>query len=317
MMNKMELQMYQPNIEIDQEGFPIIAQPVEERFHLQVYRKLYTSRSRNTQENCCCAHTYEHLNSSCHNRYLDEDQESGEATSSSLVVLRTPYNNTDTNLKKYFKSTLYMKNTFSKMYSNEIIFDQNTKYSWNPDENDKKSSHKKEMKLGLENSIIPKINCQSKKKAEIYIPIWKELLMGELIFEESETNYPKLRKKYFPKHKFFQVIICMSKFVPFTIARLILTLLFLLFILLSWVSLEVSFYYRLYIHIMMHKLGETQGHKLVFTGKSSNGPVIYLLRHISCPYCKQQQQVRILNKYFTAMMEERRNMLMNNKSANG
>ncbi|XP_047495078.1 uncharacterized protein LOC125043148 [Penaeus chinensis] len=143
-------------------------------------------------------------------------------------------------------------------------------------------------------------NKPKEKRREVYISIWKELFLGEAIFDAQEPKIPDPRYRCLFKSSKW------AKFVPFFLLKLLHFLFIILRVCLPSVSITGFYYLRVYKHQRIHQVGEERGIEPVFTGKVYHGPIIYGVRMLTCPFCREKSASKISLKYFESTYRERK-----------
>lgn len=146
----------------------------------------------------------------------------------------------------------------------------------------------------------PSVRKPKEKRREIYISTWKELILGEAIFDAQEPKFKEPRFRCMFKYSRW------AKCMPLFLLRLLHLLFLIVRLFLPSVSITGFYYHRVYRHLRIHQVGEERGIEPVFTGKVYHGPIIYGVRMLTCPFCREKSASKISLKYFESTYRERK-----------
>ncbi|XP_042858728.1 uncharacterized protein LOC122244817 [Penaeus japonicus] len=152
--------------------------------------------------------------------------------------------------------------------------------------------------LGMPSS--PSAGKPKEKRRAIEISIWKELFLGESIFDVQEQNLAEGR---------YRCLVNLSKkakFMPLFLLKLLHLFVIIMRVCLPSLSVTGFYYHRVYRHLRIHQVGEERGIEPVFTGKVYHGPIIYGVRMLTCPFCREKSASKISLKYFESTFQERK-----------
>lgn len=266
-----------------------------------------------------------------HNLTISRDEESGETTRQKVMVVRRPPEDctSDTELELQLQAlvssqdlspqalqsvylncmlpayTLHQGCVHSALFDDHhALFSELSQHSPKARSDDDKMLTKKQpFRIPFTHS-----DTVSKKKV-VRISIWQEFCRGYRVYDDTGMDWKELRKNcnlLAPLQFVFGDYLDLSV-LPCTV----LWLLRLLFIFLKCcytpcVGLNIVYYHLLYNHVKIHQTGYERGIEPVFTGAVYQGPLIYSIRAISCPYCRQKRESKISMRYFESLRQERR-----------
>ncbi|XP_042237071.1 uncharacterized protein LOC121876178 isoform X2 [Homarus americanus] len=152
---------------------------------------------------------------------------------------------------------------------------------------------------------VPLVSTENKSsRKEINISIWKEFCRGQLVYDDGAAKLSKY-SFWVP----FQVVLGdYAVYVPCCLVWLLRILAVTLKICVPAVGIQVAYYHQLYNHMKIHLAGDERGLDPVFTSIVYQGPLIYSVRYLSCPYCRYTRQSKTVLKYFESLCQERRGM---------
>lgn len=157
---------------------------------------------------------------------------------------------------------------------------------------------------------VPALHCERKphKKEEVTISICREFCRGEMVYDDTAVEWEELRKTCRFWTPLQTILGDLTKFIPCCLLWLLRFVLTLLNVCVPAVGIQIVYYHHLYVHMKIHQVGIERGLDPVFTGPVYQGPMIYSVRHFSCPYCRYKRESKILLKYFQSLSQERRDM---------
>ncbi|XP_069189979.1 uncharacterized protein [Procambarus clarkii] len=268
----------------------------------------------------------------------NEDQESGEMTGQQVVVVRRPPENsriqtdvrilhrnairTQLEALQYSVSHRALHLHWNFLSSSPALHLETPRIPFH-NVNDSRTSElpiqptgfRREHELHLERTATRKpFRLQSSyseskpNKKEVYISIWKEHCRGQLVYDDNAVEWKELKNKcrfWIP----FQVVLGdFAIFLPCCLLWLFRLVVVTLKICVPSVGLQMVYYHFLYNHIKIHLIGNERGVEPIFTGAVYQGPMIYSVRYVSCPYCRYKRESKALLKYFDILYQERRDM---------
>lgn len=146
----------------------------------------------------------------------------------------------------------------------------------------------------------------SRNNNEVTISIWREFCRGPLVYEDTMLEWQQLKKKCILWPHLQAIFGDFAQFVPYCVVWMLRVLLCGLKICIPWVGLQLVYFHFLYIHMKIHVTGEKRGLEPVFVGQASQGPMIYSIRHLTCPYCRQKRQKFDSLWYLEKLRQEQR-----------
>lgn len=157
---------------------------------------------------------------------------------------------------------------------------------------------------------VPVAHTESKpnKKGEVTISIWKEFCRGELVYDDTAVEWEKLKRNCRYWTPLQTILGDVAKFIPCCVFWLLQFLLTFMNVCVPAVGIQIVYFHHLYVHMKIHQVGNERGLDPVFTGAVYQGPMIYSVRHFSCPYCRYKRQSKVLLRYFQSLSQEMRDM---------
>ena len=258
------------------------------------------------------------------------DQESGEATGRRVIVLRKIQPNTRPSWAEYSfvrsrilhgtsnynpgtQPTLSTCRSFTShlelprvppLWSGDIscpdsLYESHT----NPQTDSRKNVPKVPFRVP---QIRPKTN--KPKRKEVTISIWREFCRGPLVFSDANASWNDVKDTCLLWPHLQTLFGDNSLFVPLYCVFIVRILLLMLKVFVPWVGLQLSYFHLLHVHLKIHMTGEKKGVHPVFIGAASQGPIIYSIRHLWCPYCRYNKQCKVTLRYFETLLRERQSM---------
>lgn len=252
------------------------------------------------------------------------DQESGEATGRKVVVLRKLQRNTPhpgmlfpshllhPSFRLHPSPRLSQRLTFHHESSRvpPLWSEENSVFA--------RSLNRPHNDLGTEASgamskvpfRVPQVNPEVKpqKINEITITIWREFCRGPLVYEDANASFKELKDQCLLWPHLQSVFGDSAVLVPFCLVWLVRVLLVMLKVFIPWLGLQLTYFHFLYVHLKIHTAGEKKGVRPVFVGAACQGPMIYSIRHLCCPYCRYNKQCNAALRYFEILLRERQGM---------
>lgn len=290
---------------MDEEGFPLP----------QVHARLIPD---------CMLQHYKPENTVTHH-----DEESGETTRQHVVVVRKPPETDDSlselelQLQCLIDYEVLNSQTLHSVYLNYVLTNTGLQTGYSP-----LPLHKECHSDSLEAAYYPtKVppdlpNIPVKRqpfripstpspvkvnRREVYVSIRQEFCRGDLVYDDTPMDWKELRKKCNILTPLRNLLGHYFDLLPPTliwILQVIAVILKCCYV--PRLGLNIVYYHFLYNHVKIHLTGEARGIEPVFTGAVYQGPLIYSIRAISCPYCRQKRQSQTLLRYFESLQEERK-----------
>ncbi|XP_050727295.1 uncharacterized protein LOC127004055 [Eriocheir sinensis] len=252
------------------------------------------------------------------------DQESGEATGRKVVVLRNPRLNATHSGLRFRRHALYPSSLFqpSPRLSQRLTFHQEfgrVPPLWS-EENAifarplyRLHSDQKTESGGAVSKVpfrVPQVRPEvtPQKINEVTITIWREFCRGPLVYEDVSTSFRDLKDQCLLWPHLQALFGDSAVLVPLCVVWLVRTLLVMLKVFIPWLGLQLTYFHFLYVHLKIHVTGEKKGVRPVFIGEACQGPMIYSIRHLCCPYCRYTKQCNIALRYFEILLRERQGM---------
>lgn len=308
--------------------------------------KIYNNHNCNTHNNFYSyanynTHNYiiscdNHNNSPFSGCVSSVDEESGEATGREVVVLRTKAPRNDINdpspehnmpLLHYTHALLHSHFLQQQSLSQKTLnLERNPltkKYEcFTSYPNDTSSSHRisnfnvhglspsegREIKTRFRvPTSFPEDKQPCHRTNEVVISIRREFCRGPLVYDDSELGWEVVGGERCQWPHLQSIFGDYAKLLPFFMVRILRLVLLFLKIITPWLGLQLIYFQLFYIHMDIHLKGKKRGLEPVFVGSASQGPMIYSIRHFSCPYCKQDREMRYSLRYMERLRQERQN----------
>lgn len=331
---------------MDEEGYPLPrmgAQLIPRLEEDPLIYKIYNHNTHNCNNHSNNLFSYRNYNThnyiiSCDNAPFGRcvssvDEESGEATGREVVVLRTAPRNDNNDpspelpllhythalLHSHFlqqslsQKTLNLeRNPLTKKYEcftshpNDTTAPSHRISNFNV--HDLSQSEGREMKTRFR---VP-TSCPEDKQPyhrtnEVVISIRREFCRGPLVYDDSELGWEVEGGERCQWPHLQSLFGDYAKLLPFFMVRILRVVLLLLKIITPWFGLQLIYFQLFYVHMEIHLKGKKRGLEPVFVGSASQGPMIYSIRHFSCPYCKQDREMRYSLRYMERLREEKQN----------
>ncbi|MPC39184.1 uncharacterized protein LOC123516167 [Portunus trituberculatus] len=156
---------------------------------------------------------------------------------------------------------------------------------------------------------VPQAHPKAKpKEKEVTISIWREFCRGPLVYEDANSSWNDVKDTCLLWPHLQALFGSNDLMVPLFCVCLVRLVLLMLKVFVPWIGLQLSYFHLLYVHIKIHMTGEKRGVQPVFVGPASQGPIIYSIRHLWCPYCRYNKQCKIYSSYFDKLLRERQSM---------
>lgn len=147
-----------------------------------------------------------------------------------------------------------------------------------------------------------------KKRREVIITIWREFCRGPLVYEDASTSFRDLKDQCLLWPHLQTLFGDSAVLVPLCCVWLVRVFLVMLKVFIPWLGLQLTYFHFLYVHLKIHVMGEKKGVHPVFVGPACQGPMIYSIRHLCCPYCRYNKQRNTTLRYFEVLLRERQSM---------
>lgn len=257
------------------------------------------------------------------------DQESGEATSRKVVVLR----NTQPNTRHLWEEYSFVRSHLLHGSSNRHIQTQRiprtsrsfTLYHelprvpplWSGDTTCTECLGRPYNKVETDSKTVSRVpfrvpqirpEVKPKDKKEVTISIWREFCRGPLVYEDVNASWDDVKDSCLLWPHLQTLFGNSAVIVPLSCVWLVRALMVMLKVFVPWVGLQLAYFHLLYVHLKIHITGEKKGVHPVFIGGPSQGPMIYSIRHLWCPYCRYNRQCKLSLRYFEILLRERQSM---------
>lgn len=255
------------------------------------------------------------------------DQESGEATGRSVVVLRRPRLDAKHSREEMLRFRPHLLNPSEHLQPSPRVSqrltvhqklarvpslgaDENAAFPWplyRPHGELRTESFRAVSRVPFR---VPQVHPEVKqqKRNEVTISIWREFCRGPLVYEDANVTFKELKDQCLLWPHLQTLFGDSAVLVPLTCVWLVRVFLIMLKVFVPYVGLHLTYFHFLYVHLKIHMTGEKKGVRPVFIGAASQGPIIYSIRHLSCPYCRHDKQCNTSLRYFETLIRERQGM---------
>ncbi|KAG0717954.1 hypothetical protein GWK47_053417 [Chionoecetes opilio] len=153
----------------------------------------------------------------------------------------------------------------------------------------------------------PKVRRSPSEKT-VTISIWREFCRGPLVYEDADASWEDVKDTCLLWPHLQSLFGDNRYVVPLSCVWLVRALLLMLKVFVPWLGLQLAYFHLLHVHIKIHLTGEKRGVQPVFIGAACQGPIIYSIRHLWCPYCRHNKQCKNTLRYFDSLLRERQSM---------